>query len=140
MGTCLTIFGLWKDESKMSLFQLGDFVLHSGKLSRFKIDCESLKPEDWEMLAWMAANILPRFSTVEPVPKGGIPFAEALMKYRSSDTHALLICEDVITTGASMDRVRNGRDAFGVCVFARGVRCPKWVKPLFFLSDALVDL
>lgn len=116
----------------MSLFRLGDFTLASGAKSRWKIDCDALTPGDWEALAAMAADVLPPFGEVEGVPTGGEPFARALRKYRTRDgLDPLLIAEDVLTTGASMERCRGGlADAVGVCVFARGP-CPAWVTPLF---------
>lgn len=120
----------------MGLFQTGDFVLRSGARSRWKIECDALTPEDWDALALMAIDILPAFNKVEPVPRGGIPFAKALEKYAAVDLMPplLLICEDVVTTGTSMERIRDRRDAVGVCVFARGRSWPFWVKPLFTMS------
>ena len=113
------------------LFRLGDFTLHAGAASRWKIDCEALTPGDWEALAAIAAEILPPFGAVEGVPRGGLPFADALRAHAAADGW-LLIAEDVVTSGASMERVRAGREALGVCAFARGP-CPDWVLPLFAL-------
>jgi hypothetical protein len=111
-----------------ALFQLGYFVLHSGARSRWKIECDALNPEDWEALATIAVEFLPAFGAVEGVPRGGMPFADAL---RVHITHGpLLIAEDVTTTGASMEAWRDGREAIGVVAFCRG-ECPDWVVPLF---------
>ncbi len=79
----------------------------------------------------MASEILPDFGDVEGVPRGGINFAHALRKYAT--TGPLLIAEDVVTTGGSMERFRNGRDATGVAIFSRGSH-PDWVKPLFVMT------
>lgn len=115
----------------MSLFQLGDFILRSGKQSGWKIQCEYLTNEDWRALAFMAAEILPPFGSVEPVPTGGIAFATALRFYADPDeSDTILIAEDVVTTGGSMERIREGREAIGICVFVRGTP-PDWVTPLF---------
>lgn len=115
----------------MSLFQLGDFVLSSGTQSNWKIECEALTTDDWKALAAMAAEVLPPFRWVEGVPRGGLPFAAELAHYARADSMTLLIAEDVVTTGGSMERHRNGRSlCVGICVFARGP-VPEWVTPLF---------
>lgn len=106
-------------------------TLRSGQLSAWKIDCEALTVDDWRTLAAMAAEILPSFGYVEPVPNGGIPFADALRFYADPDeSDTILIAEDVVTTGGSMEKIRNDREVIGVCVFARGTP-PNWVTPLF---------
>ena len=141
----------------MGLFQTGDFTLASGAKSRWKIDCDGLTADDWAALAAMAVEVLPPFFSVTGVPRGGDPFAAALERYCSSNvSDGLLIAEDVVTTGASIERRRAycrqhwTAAAFGirgVCVFARPVwtpgvrgwvrrrfgydRCPDWVTPLF---------
>lgn len=113
----------------MNLFQLGDFRSNSGRLLPWKIECDALSDRDIDALAFMLMEVLPYFSEVEGVPTGGIRLAKALEAYRS--THGgLLIVDDVLTTGSSMERHRNGRDAYGAVLFARG-KCPKWVLPLF---------
>ncbi len=115
----------------MGLFQFGDFQLASGDVSLFKIDCDALTPKDWEALAFMASRSLQPFGNVVGVPRGGLPFADALRKYVTEGSQLLLIAEDVVTTGGSIIRFRNNRvDVIGVCVFARG-DCPTWVTPLF---------
>jgi len=115
----------------MSLFQLGDFTLASGVKSAWKIECDALTPDDWSALAKMAVERLPAFGEVEGVPRGGIPFADALRIYATQGP--LLIAEDVVTTGGSMERFRAGRDAIGIAVFGRG-QFPEWINPLFRLS------
>lgn len=126
------------------LFRYGNFTLASGVISSWKIDCDSLTPEDWEALAAMAVQILPPFGFVEGVPQGGIPFAKALAKYYTQGCRTLLIAEDVLTTGGSMTRFRDTLIAesylydhsIGIVVFARG-RCPDWVTPLFQMPEGL---
>ena len=127
----------------MNLFQLGDFTLRSGAKSRWKIECDALTPADWEGLAAMAVEILPPFSGVSGVPRGGIPFADALSRYIiSASPHPVLIAEDVCTTGGSMERWKKTLEEelvpkryqvryIGVAVFARNPTWPKWVTPLF---------
>lgn len=115
-----------------TLFQLGRFTLASGLQSIWKMNCEFLMIEDWETLASIAAAILPAFGSVEGVPLGGLVFAEKLKKYITEGP--LLIVDDVLTTGGSMEKLRNGREAIGIVAFARGV-CPNWIKPLWMLNQ-----
>jgi len=111
----------------MTLFKRGDFQLHSGDLSSWKIDCDALTDEDIETLAWMIADRF-MFGSVEGVPSGGLRLAEALARW--ARTGKLLIVDDVLTTGASMEEQRAGREAIGVVIFARRA-CPDWVTPVF---------
>lgn len=121
--------------SKPKLFQFGAFKLHSGAWSPWKIDCDAIT--DDELLACaelIALNV--RFSEVEGVPTGGTRLAMMLRRWRlpPSQGAPLLIVDDVLTTGASMEELRAGRDAIGVVLFARG-KCPRWVTPLFKMPE-----
>jgi orotate phosphoribosyltransferase len=115
----------------MHLFQTGNFILHSGEQSHFKIECDSLIYDDWETLARMISYKY-AFSAVEGVPRGGIPLANALQKYCDHEyLYPTLIVDDVLTSGNSMEQQRNGRNGvYGVVVFARG-RCPSWVDAIW---------
>lgn len=128
----------------MNLFRLGDFTLHSGVRSRFKIDCDALTDDDWQALAFLASQHLPVFSHVCGIPRGGDRFAAALAKYAVSgaDDLPILIVDDVLTTGGSMRRERDrsltfraGCGVIGCVVFARG-SCPDWVTPLFAIAPS----
>jgi orotate phosphoribosyltransferase len=124
------------------LFQHGDFTLHSGKKSTWKIEGDALTPSDWEGLAAIAVTFLPPFTEVYGVPRGGIPLAKAMTHHLSLTGEAILprlrlICEDVITTGSSIEAYRKQLEVqygscptVGLCVFARG-SCPGWILPLF---------
>lgn len=127
--------------TRPALFQHGKFTLASGATSDYKIECDALTPDDWEGLAAMAMAFLPSpFGRVVGVPRGGIPFAKALEKYANPASKRLLIAEDVVTTGGSIERFSLNNPVvqddpvtvIGVCVFARG-KCPGWVTPLFRL-------
>lgn len=111
----------------VSLFQYGMFRLHSGALIPFKVDCDVLTPADWAALARFLAPQL-WFAEVEGVPRGGIPFADALRRHSIGE--GLLIVDDVLTTGASMEAQRAGREAQGLVLFARGP-CPPWVRAVW---------
>lgn len=114
------------------LFQLGDFTSHSGSVLPWKIRCDELSGDDWKCLARIAHDLIGAWGSVEGVLAGGVPFAAALAAHVTKGP--VLIADDVLTTGASMEEQRAGRDAIGVVVFARAV-CPSWVMPIFTLFD-----
>ncbi len=53
-----------------NLFIRQNFILHSGKPSDFKIECDALTDDDWECLAYLIAKRV-SFSSVVGVPNGG---------------------------------------------------------------------
>lgn len=120
---------------QMPLFLNKSFKSHSGLDLSFKIDCDALTADDWEAIASLIGPKL-QFSAVDGVPRGGIPFAEALKPY-ASDDGGLLIVDDVLTTGGSMEEVRKAASGFktvkGIVLFARG-ECPDWIEPVFTLN------
>ena len=119
-----------------ALFQSWDFHLHSGARSTWKVECDNLTPADWETLAHMAVEVLPPFGAIEGVPRGGLALAGALQAHATAGP--LLIVDDVLTTGASMEAQRAGRGAIGLVVFARG-RCPSWVTALWSGHEAVAQ-
>jgi len=117
-----------------NLFQLGDFKLHSGVVSFWKIDCDALTLEDWSALARIAYMKTIRFREVVGIPEGGLKLAEALKPYRFPNPgYPILIVDDVLTTGASMEEARGQvqGETIGLVVFARS-HCPEWVTALFY--------
>ena len=133
----------------MNLFQFGDFTLASGAFSRWKIDCDALSDGDIEVLAALVAKVAGPFSSVEVVPKGGLRLAEAVRRYQCAITlYSHLIVDDVLTTGGSMNKLREKRieeskkegrviqGVKGVVLFARGP-CPTWVRALLQLPSEL---
>ena len=118
------------------LFQQGTFQLHSGEVSRWKIDCDALTDNDINTLAKLIHKGIV-FGYVEWVSGGGERLGKAMLKWRNAYSSTLLIVDDVLTTGASMEKQRAGRtNTIGAVIFARGV-CPAWVKPLFAMGEAL---
>lgn len=120
------------------LFQAGSFKLASGGASAWKLECEALTRDDWEGVARIAFEILPPFGSVLGVPRGGVPFAAALAKYATgNDNQPLLLAEDVVTSGGSIEKFRKSlpreplAGVWGVCLFARGASVPRWCIPLF---------
>lgn len=122
----------------MSLFVDGEFLSHSGLRLPFKIDCAALTDEDLATLAAETSRRLVRFRYAIGVPRGGVRFASALQRYGTgSALDPVLIVDDVLTTGASMNQIRElrGPDTIGVVIFARS-QCPEWVTPLFIATPS----
>jgi hypothetical protein len=118
---------------RVTLFQQGSFTLHSGSQSTFKIDCDALTDDDWKALAAEAAKRLSPFGIAEGVPTGGLRFADALQAHRSEGCERVLVVDDVLTTGRSMEEMREKFSldkTIGVVAFARGP-VPDWVTALF---------
>lgn len=116
----------------MNLFQSGEFCLHSGAHSSWKIDCDALTDDDLATLARQVGRMM-HFGEVIGIPSGGLRFAKALQKYVFL-TWPPLIVDDVLTTGKSMEEWRlKYPGASGVVIFARG-RVPSWVTALFHSS------
>lgn len=132
------------------LFQFGEFILASGAISRFKLVCEAVAPEEWHSLARIALPILPAFDRVVSVPRGGDAWATIFSQYiqPQSGAHRVLVVDDVWTTGKSMfarvERIeidsphdfKFGFKWHGVVLFARGP-VPKNVTALFTLNENL---
>lgn len=117
-----------------NLFRLVGSILHSGAQSTYRIDCTALDPRDVACLAIVALDLVPAFGTVEGVPRGGLQLAKALEPYATSGP--LLIVDDVCTTGRALEVHRNGREAVGLVIFARGA-VPTWAKAIFTMPWAI---
>ena len=121
----------------MSLFKLGDFILHSGSKSNFFIDCDALADADWQALARLIYDKGFRFRKVVSIPKGGLKLAEALKPYCfPNPEYPVLVVDDVLTTGKSMEEEKEkySGEVKGVVIFSRGV-CPDWITPIFQLHE-----
>ena len=114
-----------------NLFQLHDFTLHSGAKTSWKIECDALTDADWEALAFMAMEKMgwPQIRMVVGVPFGGAKLAQSLQR-NVTDEGCLLVVDDVLTTGASMEKLHKNAADKGLVVFARG-ECPSWITPIF---------
>lgn len=116
------------------LFQVGNFTLHSGEQSTWKVECDS-PAVGWHGLAMMARERIAHYSAIYPVPRGGIPFAEALRSVLTEDENApVLVVDDVLTTGASIIEVMAQHPGSrGLVAFARGPLPPRvdalWIQP-----------
>lgn len=116
----------------MNLFQFfpDGIKLNSGKVSKWKIECDALSDKDIDTIAFMLSEKLPPFGSILGVPRGGLKLATAMEPYITKGP--LLIVDDVLTTGNSMERTRKEADAIGAVIFARNI-CPKWIIPLLTL-------
>ena len=84
----------------MDLFQKGDFISHAGLHLKWKIECDALTAKDWKGLARMIMDYETRsFGSVEGIPRGGLPLANALKEYATVGPP--MIVDDVYTTGTS---------------------------------------
>ena len=116
------------------------FVSHSGRRLPFKIDADALTDADLTTVARLVARRL-AFSTVLFIPRGGQRLANALLPYVTPGSLVTLIVDDVLTTGASMEELRDvllaadrAVKVLGFVLFARGP-CPSWVTPFFTLHE-----
>lgn len=124
--------------------ELADVTLNSGRRSTFKIEGDAITDGEWSAAADLLALVLPPYDEVHGIPRGGIALAERLYEHGREGTGAVLVVDDVFTTGGSMERKRaeligSGRDPErigGAVMFARGP-CPRWVTPLFTLDERL---
>ena len=86
----------------MNLFIREDFISHAGLPLTWKVECDALSEGDYEALAKIVSEKF-KFKDVVGIPRGGIPFENALKQFASNDENdPLLICDDVYTTGTSM--------------------------------------
>ena len=121
----------------MSLFDCGTFVSHSGVRLPFKIDCDALTDEDIECIAEIIASNVD-FGVVEGISRGGDRLAAELEQYTVWQApFNILIVDDVLTTGKSMEKRKAGQppqvhpdDVIGYVIFARGT-LPSWVNAVF---------
>ena len=88
-----------------NLFTSGDFISHAGLPLKWKIECDAIRPEEWDCLAQMIMEYhgsMP-FREVKGIPTGGQALASALDKYKSPDADDIvMVVDDVWTTGMSM--------------------------------------
>lgn len=122
------------------LFQTGNFQLHSGGSSDFKIECDALTEQDWQTLALQVARNVGMFREVVSVPHGGDKLAYWLEQYKT--VGPVLVVDDVLTSGNSIQEMMHyvkqrdhGSDPFnvyGFVIFARH-QCPPRVRALFYM-------
>ncbi len=129
---------IYEIPKNQNLIQLGDFPLHSGGISYFKIECDKFTQSDWDALAILAAKRW-KYRTVHGIPTGGMRLANAMQKYATLDPKdPTIIVDDVLTTGGSMIQAKLMYKAdvpvIGFVAIARGPTLP-WVIPFFQIVD-----
>ena len=128
----------------LTLFARGDYTLHGGQQSLWKIDCDALTDEDLDTMAFLLWQRLPLYCTVEGIPTGGDRLARVMAQYCDPKGWRHLIVDDVLTTGGSMTKARRaaaecmGQDlldpaVIGAVLFAR-TDPPSWVSALWVLD------
>lgn len=121
-----------------ALFVKEPVTLSSGLQSHYKIECDVLTGRDWVGLGYIAHirfNI--RFSQALGVPHGGLALAHVMQYYYATETGPILVVDDVLTTGASMERMlaEQPDDAVGLVAFARGPITDQRIKAIWQLGD-----
>lgn len=108
----------------MDLFQKINFVSHAGVPLKWKIECDAIKPQEWDCFATMIMDYQKDpFQKAIGIPRGGVPLGNALNKYATGNKkHSILVCDDVYTTGTSFREFCTSKDtmwAYRWVVFAR---------------------
>ncbi len=131
-------------DTTKTLFKQIDFISHSGYNLKWKIECDALSDEELETLASVIKTKIEneyfRYAIKEIVgiPTGGLRIAECLKKQIKIDEllgTLVIIVDDVLTTGKSMEEYKKWYSAYsclGFVLFARGTP-NKWIKPVFQL-------
>ena len=128
------------------LFKLGDFVSHAGLTLSWKIEMDVLTDAEWFCIKKMIMEYVGPFKEAVGIPRGGLKLASILNSEATNTTgHPILIVDDVLTTGTSMEefvnsyfRNRHPEPYIGWVVFAR-TQPPEWVKALFQMPRMWVD-
>lgn len=122
----------------MNLFQEVDFTGHSGGQLHWKIECDALSDGDWKCLARMISEVEKRpFQAAVGIPRGGVKLGTYLNEYGTGNPkHPYIICDDVLTTGGSMNEYRDKYfskyDCFGWVIWNRGRNeTDDWIESLF---------
>ena len=124
----------------MTLINCEKFKSHSGLELDFKIDCDYLTDSDIECIAKLIAKRT-AFGHVYGIPRGGMRLEKALKPYHNDNVSTVLVVDDVLTTGQSMEGIRvffeeHGFDVIGWVIFARKTP-PEWVNAVFTLNEVI---
>ena len=133
---CFQVAPFEVEAPRPELFCEGEFRLHSGGQSSWKIECDALSSAEVALLARLVAERAGPFGPVVGVPRGGVRLAHALRRYAAPGCATVLLVDDVATTGRSLVEADARLRAEGVSevrsfvLFARG-DVPPWVGRLF---------
>lgn len=111
--------------------------------SHFRIDEEEISDKDLEYVAWLYSRTQ-KYGLVLSIPTGGDRFAKFLRAYSDVvNSSTVLIVDDVLTTGTSMNELKNMMDRKldirGVVLFSRG-ETPDWITPIFQMPRQFMNL
>lgn len=135
----------------MDLFRTGNFVLSSGKKSRYKICCEMFSDSDLNTLCNLIRALVGPFSSVYGIPSGGTRLEQILKHYVDDHKEGPhLIVDDVLTSGRSMEQAKVDRGyksllegcskyIIGAVIFARGP-LPIWIRAVCPLPKELWEI
>lgn len=117
------------------LFLPGPIKSHNGLGLPDKIDCDALSESDWHVVAqWFSKRVAP-YGKVIGIPKGGLSLAHFMGLYATKGCDTLLIVDDVLTTGKSMEQAKadwgHGKEVIGAVLFARTGEVPEWITARF---------
>jgi hypoxanthine phosphoribosyltransferase len=121
------------------MIDFGEFRSHSGILLPWKLECDDLSDNDIRGLAAIIASKF-YFRGVYGIPRGGNRLANALQRFSvSHHNYPLLIVDDVMTTGTSMEEAKKelgktASNAYGVVIFSRTNVIPSWIFPFFIVG------
>lgn len=119
------------------LFQTGQWTLHSGQTSDFKINCDALATDDIRTIGYRLHQLIAPYRYALGVPQGGLKLAEMMNEWKTGKPEdPVLICDDVYTTGGSLSDFREhvASGAIAVVIFAR-TPPPEWITPLFTMTQ-----
>ncbi len=124
------------------------FTSHSGLSLTWKVECDQLTKEDWRCIAKVVADGM-AFKKVIGIPYGGTLFAEALKPYCDDQSTYILIVDDVLTTGKSMEEVKEKLLAEdpdlrswmirGLVLYSRALEVPFWIVPFWQLFSGFIE-
>jgi len=122
------------------MIELGDFTLHSGKKSWWKIILDNLTDEEIYHISEKIVEVVGPYSMAVSVPTGGDRLAQELNCWPLDPSAPVLIVDDVYTTGESIKKiaepfVASGIPVKGVVVFTRNSNLPEWVQALFLVTE-----
>lgn len=129
------------------LFQLSPpHRLYSGALSYWKVGCDALTDEELNWFAKMISVVVEPFGVVEYVPTGARRIGEKVEKYALTGHPTVLIVDDVLTTGNSMESFRRdvqilypNAKIIGATMFNRSGIHIDWINSIWYMNPIVVE-
>lgn len=140
----------------MSIFKNQRVHKADGRVLPFVIDCDDMTDAELGIFAKMIIDRYPDFADViHPNSHYGSVaprLAKAICELRPAIPYEqakyVLVVDDVVTTGASMEKCKQDHEAskplaaspwgyVGVSIFSHGHSIPQWIHPIFAIGDFL---